>query len=69
MEQRQLLETASAKALETINKRLRKEQTPALKYLHAIQEISEVYPKNIALTNLLSRIHSGMSTILLHKED
>ena len=37
MEQRQMLETASAKALEIIKKKLRKEQTPALKYLHAIQ--------------------------------
>ena len=49
-EQRQLLETASGEALNSINQKLRKEQTPALKYLHAIQEISEVYPNNVPLT-------------------
>ena len=63
------METASAKALQTINRRLQQEETPNLKYLHALHEISEVYPNNIALTSLLNSVHSGMSNILLSKEE
>ena len=68
-EQRKLLDTASAKALQTINRRLQQEETPNLKYLHALHEISEVYPNNKALTSLLNSVHSGMSNILLSKEE
>lgn len=68
-EQRQLLDTASAQALNSINEKLRQDKTPVLNHLHALQEISEIYPNNMPLTALISRIHSGISTVLLQKED
>ena len=40
-----------------------------LPFLHALQEIQEVYPANSALTTLLSQIHQGISTMILSKED
>ena len=68
-EQRKLLETASAEALKNLNAKLQGDKTPSLKYLHALNEIIEIYPNNIALAGLLRRIHSGMSSTLLSKEE
>ena len=38
--------TASAHALNSITQKLKNETNSVLPYLHAIQEISEVYPQN-----------------------
>ena len=40
-----------------------------LPYLHALLEISEIYPNNTPLNTLLSQIHQGISTMILTKED
>jgi len=46
--------TASAIALNSITQKIKSESNSVLPYLHALQEISEVYPTNTALNNLLS---------------
>ena len=61
--------TASAHALNSITMRLKNESASVLPYLHALQEISEVYPQNQPLNTLLSQIHQGISTMILSKED
>ena len=61
--------TASAQALNQITQKIKSESTSVLPYLHALQEISEVYPSNNALNGLLSQIHQGISTLILSKED
>ena len=61
--------TASAQALNSITQKIKNETTSVLPYLHALQEICEVYPTNQALNTLLSQIHQGISTLILSKED
>jgi hypothetical protein len=61
--------TESAKALQSITQKIKNETTSVLPYLHALQEISEIYPNNNPLNTLLSQIHQGISTMILTKED
>ena len=62
-------DTESCKALNALSQKLKQEPAPALKYLHAIQEITDIYPDNSPLNSLLNKIHQGISTMLLTKED
>ena len=63
------MSTASAHALNQITQRIKSEANSVLPYLHALQDICEVYPQNQALNTLLSHIHQGISTQILTKED
>lgn len=63
------LTSQSASALNAITQKIKNESASVLPYLHALQEISEVYPNNNPLNTLLSQIHQGISTLILKKED
>ena len=68
-EQRKLRDTESAEALQATQIKLQSDKSPSLKYLHALHEIIEIYPDNAELASLLRRVHSGMSNVLLNKEE